>query len=428
MQDWTTLLLAGLASAVVLAVVSGLAWLLGRRSWFAKWIRGPLQALALSFSIWLFCRLGDFTDAEPFALALVAATVVGGVAYFLFSFGLTVFFSRQRDVHLPPLLRSVLVGLAFFAALLLALKVTVPDFSLAPFLVASGVLSIVVGLAFQDLLTNFISGVTLSVERPLRKDDWVEIGDQEGKVVEITWRSTKLLTRSNDYVVIPNRKLAENHLKNFTLPTRLHREVAYYGLPYSALPTVAEELLLEAAQRAEGVLARPRPTVSLVEFGDFAIVYRLSYYLDQYDDLWRVTGNVNREIYYALQRHGVEIPFPIRTVQHRPAAPPPVARPGQPLLRLQVLEGQNRGDRIPLTDGDLVIGRGPECQIDLGDPTTSKSHARLRLLAGRTLCEDLGSKHGTLVNGRPIETAWLRSGDEITIGKTVLRFEEVVPG
>ena len=76
----------------------------------------------------------------------------------------------------------------------------------------------------------------------------------------------------------------------------------------------------------------------------------------------------------------------------------------------------------------MIVGRGPECQIDLGDPVTSKHHLRLRQVAGRTLCEDLQSKHGTLVNGKPVTTAWLSSGDEITVGKTVLRFEEIVLG
>ncbi len=428
MPDWTTLIIAGLAAVILLVAVSVVAWLLGRRSWFAKWIRGPLQGVALASSVWVFCRLGDLESAEPFAQALVAAAIVGGAAYFAFSFGLTVFFSRQRDVHLPPLLRSVLVGLVFIAAFLLALKVTVPDFSLAPFLVASGVLSLVIGLAFQDVLSNFISGVTLSIERPLRKDDWVEVGGQEGKVVEITWRSTKILTRSNDFVVVPNRKLAENYLTNFSMPTRLHREIVYYGLPYTALPTVVEELLLEASVRATGVLSRPRPSVALVKFDEYSIIYRLAFYVDRYTELWETTGNLNREIYFALQRHGVEIPFPIRTVNNRPAATGPETWKENYRHRLQVLEGQNQGDRIPLVGTDLVVGRGPECQIDLGDPISSKQHARIRQVAGKILCEDLDSKHGTLVNGRPVQAAWLRSGDEITIGKTVLRFEEIVLG
>ena len=85
MLDWLTLLKAGLAALVVLVGVSVLAWLLGRRSWFAKWIRGPLQTVAVAVSIWLFCRLGEFETAEPFAVALVVATIIGGVAYFLIS-------------------------------------------------------------------------------------------------------------------------------------------------------------------------------------------------------------------------------------------------------------------------------------------------------------------------------------------------------
>jgi small-conductance mechanosensitive channel len=240
------LLKAAAIAGIVLTLVLIFNFVMGKRQWFTVWAKRPYQFITVSGTFWLFIRLAGLTTLDGYAAALFVAAVIGGMIHIVFAFVFTVFFSRQRDIHLPPLMRNVLLVFTYAAILVIALKLTVPGFSLSPLILASGVLSLVVGLALQDVLTNLIAGVTLSMEKPLRKDDWVVIGDEEGKVVEITWRTTKLLTRRNDYIIFPNKLVAERELRNYKYPSRLHRPIVEIGLPYSTLPSIAEEMTLRS--------------------------------------------------------------------------------------------------------------------------------------------------------------------------------------
>jgi len=402
-----------------------LASLLGKVRWFAVWILRPFQFFIFSVTVWLFFWLLDLPEYELYALALVVATALGGLVHIVVSFIFTNFFSRQRDIHLPPLLRNVILALTYLSILLLALKIAVPGFSLSPLVLASGVLSLVVGLALQDVLSNLIAGITLSVERPLRKDDWVLIEDQEGKVVEITWRTTKILTRQNDYVIYPNRLVAERQLRNYIYPTRLHRLTIPVGLPYSALPSIAEEALLESPKKVHGILKRPSPHVLLRSYGDFSINYELRVWIDDYDNYEMIESDVRKEMFYALKRYGIVIPFPIRTVQLHRGKPPSEEWKEEHYHRLCILSGPLKGEVFPLEEKAVKIGRGVESDLDLRDPATSKEHARIGYKEGDYTVQDSDSTHGTFVNGVKVKKQKLRSGDEISIGDSILRFEEI---
>ncbi len=420
-----------LSFAIAGACLAGawiLAHFLGRHHWFAVWVKRPFQFLALALSLWIFFHAAHLDGLKDYAVALIVATLIGGFIHVIASFVFTVFFSRRRAIDLPPLLRNVLVFGVYVIVLVIALKVAVPDFSLSPLLVASGVLSLVVGLAFQDVLSNLIAGVTLSVEKPLRRDDWVEIDGQEGKVVDITWRTTKILTRKNDYIIFPNRIVAERALRNTNYPSRAHLQLIEIGLPYSTLPTIAEQLLLEAAERVSGVLRRPKPAVRMRKYDEYSILYWLAVWIEDYERIWGITSDIHREIFYSLQRHGVSVPFPTRLTRHITEQAPPDIWKEPYRHRLHVIRGMRKGDFFPLMPELATIGRGDECRIDLRDPTASKTHARIQHdpESGTFFLEDSGSRHGTFLNGRPIERAALRSGDEIRMGESVLRFEEIV--
>ncbi len=421
------LLKAFAISGVAYAVMVLLARVLSRQNWFAVWIKKPFLIVMFSASVWLFFRITGLTSLERYAIALLAASTLGGIVHIVVFFVFTVFFSRERDIHLPPLLRNVILTATYLTILLVALKITVPGFSLSPLVLASGVFSLVVGLALQDVLSNLIAGVTLSVEKPLRKDDWVSISGQEGKVVEITWRTTKILTRQNDYVIFPNRIVAERELRNFIYPTRLHLPVIEVSLPYSTLPSIAEEALLEAAGKVHGVLSKPAPRVLLRNFDDSSITYGLVFTIDDYENFRQIKSDVRKEIFYALKRFGVVIPFPIRTVYLHKGRPQSEEWKESYRHRLLVLSGPRKGDIFPLEEKTVNIGRGTGCDIDLRDPAASKEHGKIAFKEGNFLIEDSGSTHGTFVNRVKLEKEKkkLRSGDEIDIGESTLRFEEI---
>ena len=401
----------------------------GQRPWFSQWVKSPFQFFAFSGSAWLFFHYARLPGWEGYAAALVAAAALGGLVHVAVSFLFTVSFSRRRDIHLPPLLRNVILGGTYLIILVVALKASVPGFSLSPLLLASGVLSLVLGLALQDVLSNLIAGITISVERPLRKDDWVTIGDKHGKVAEITWRTTKLLTRQLDYVVIPNRKVAESELLNHSYPVPLHGERVDVGLPYSTLPTIAEEALLEAASQVQGVLSNPGPSVVLRGFGDSSVDYGLCVCVEDYDNLGGILSDLRKEIFYSLRRYGVTFPFPTRTLQVYPGPPAPAGWKESYRHRLHALEGARSGEFFPLGEEPVRLGRGEEsCEIDLRDLAISKEHARISCQDGEYFLEDLASRHGTFVNGKKAERAKLGSGDEIRIGESRLRFEKIELG
>jgi len=419
------LLKAVAITGVILTLVLILNFAMGKRPWFTVWARRPYQFVTISGTLWLFVRLSNLSALDGYAAALFIAAVIGGMVHIVVSLVFTVFFSRKRDIHLPPLMRNVLLVFTYAAILIIALKVAVPGFSLSPLILASGVLSLVVGLALQDVLSNLIAGVTLSMEKPLRMDDWVMIGGEEGKVVEITWRTTKLLTRQNDYIIFPNRLVAERELRNHMYPSRIHRPVLEIGLPYTTLPSIAEEALLEAASKVPGVLRQPHPRVLLREFADSSINYGMQVSIDEFDNYHLIMSDIRKEIFYALQRYGVSIPFPIRTVYQHEGKPAPEEWKEPYRHRLHFLSGHLKNETFPLLEKTVKIGRGADCEIDLRDPIISKDHAKIECKDGQYTITDLESKHGTLVNDVKIKKKKLMSGDEITMGESRLRFEEI---
>jgi pSer/pThr/pTyr-binding forkhead associated (FHA) protein len=121
----------------------------------------------------------------------------------------------------------------------------------------------------------------------------------------------------------------------------------------------------------------------------------------------------------------VDIPFPIRTIHVQKGKQPSLEWKESYHHRFQVLAGHRQGESFPLMEKSVMIGRGAECEIDLRDPTISKEHAKIEYKEGDFFIKDQESKHGTFVNGAQITKQKLRSGDEIRIGESLLRFEKI---
>jgi small-conductance mechanosensitive channel len=387
------------------------------------WI--PYLFLSGALCLWFFF-LPDDPGARRYAVALALGLLVSGGIHLVVSFFFSRFFSRRRELRFPPLLRNVILGISYAAILLLCVKMLNRDFSLTPLLVTSGVLSLIVGLALQDILGNFLAGVVLTVERPFQIDDWIDTGEYKGRVVGVTWRTTKILTRDNDYLVIPNRRVADATLLNRNSPTAVHQIRLPIGLPYATLPSQADEALLDAARRVPEVLHSPAPQVFLTDFGESSIDYELAFWVDTPDLSYLIANKVRREIFYSLKRFGISVPFPRREVYAHEGEEPAQLWKEDYRFRLSVVEGPVKGLVFPVRGEECVIGRAEGCAVELMDPSISKHHARLTWKGGSYVIEDLESAHGTLVNGRPASGQALRSGDEIKLAASLLRFEEIV--
>ena len=184
-------------------------------------------------------------------------------------------------------------------------------------LTTSAVGAVVVGFALQDTLGNAFAGLAIQSERPFKVGHWIRVGEFEGRVAEITWRATKLRTKTGNFVVLPNNIIAKEAITNYSepaAPTRLDLEV---GVSYSASPFAVKQAIKDAMAQAPHVLQRPAPDVLLVGFDASSMNYRARFWVDDYE-LDQVTKDeVRVAIHYAFARRGIEIPYPIQVEYSR---------------------------------------------------------------------------------------------------------------
>lgn len=373
------------------------------------WIVPKAPPAAISIRNWLLAFL-------------LIAVVLKLLGLYLFD----VHLPARRGLRLPTMLPAVTMLLVYVIAALITLRITFPKLDIAPLLATSAVTSLVLGLALQPILGNFFAGLVISAERPYRINDWIKVGEDEGRVVAITWRTTHLRTRNNDDIVLPNSKMADERILNYYYPHTMHMVRTNIGAHYDAPPYRVRRTLLEAAQATRGVLENPAPEIYLLDFADSAIVYEVRTYIEDVAQAPRIHSDLRYRIWEALRREGIEIPYPMRTIHLAPRARRAGAGdepPGPPPARLFVADGADRGKSISLGAEPATVGRSRACSLSLAEVNASKEHLRIEWTEDGYRLTDLGSSYGTQVNGQAASSAALRPFDRIAIGETVLVFE-----
>lgn len=350
---------------------------------------------------------------------------------FLFSFSLlvTILYPVSRLLlpsralltrgGVPPLLRGMAVVVAAFVGLFILLTWSFPTLSLTPMFITSGVISIILGFALQDLLANLMAGIVMSFERPFQVGDWVRIGSAEGEVLDLTWRVTRIRTRENDCVHIPNNAVAKESVLNFSQPTPEHLVKLHVGVSYETPCGLVEAALLDAAAGVDSLLETPAPRVFLKDFQDSSILYELRVWIDNFESLHAIENEVRRQVWYAFKRSGIVIPFPQRDVNLRRV--PSETR--KPCCRLVATAGPLAGTLVPLDAAPLTVGRHPDCDLVISDHHVSNQHARIEPCEDGWRLRDLNSRHGTLLNRIPVKDTVLGPGDLIQVGPVTLAFE-----
>jgi small-conductance mechanosensitive channel/CRP-like cAMP-binding protein len=190
---------------------------------------------------------------------------------------------------------------------------------LGSLLTTSALLTAVVGLSLQETLGNLFAGLAIQAQRPFRVGDWIQIeGTPDksiGMVTEINWRATKLLTVDGIEIVVPNALLAKSPLRNYSQPIPASRRGIRVQAPYAMPPHRVETALLEALKGCPGVLEDPGPMTLVSEFADSGIEYALFYSIDEFSRRGAIDSAVRRRVWYAFQRAGIDIPFPVRQVR-----------------------------------------------------------------------------------------------------------------
>ena len=419
----TLALLAGLgAFALLVALV---AWL-QRKFFLVRQLAFPLYVGAAAAAIEVYAQLappdaGVSDGARAWILLFLGAvTVLRLLGLYFFD----VHLRARTGFQLPPLLPAVTMFVVYLIAAFVTLRVVFPKLELGGLIATSAVTSLVLGLALQPILSNFFAGLVISVERPFRINDWIKVGDFDGRVVAITWRTTHLRTRENDNLVIPNSKLADERVVNYYYPHPMHLERIKVGASYDVPPYRVRRALLEAIAGVPGVLDKPTPEVFLPRFDDSSIAYELRVWLEDVANAPRIASEVRGRIWEVFRKEGITMPYPIRTVEiARRPRPREEAVTGPRPARLFVTEGIERGLSLELNGEPVTVGRSRTCTLVLTEPNASKEHLRIAWEDGSWVLTELGSSFGTKVNGRPATRADLSPFDRISIGDTVMIFE-----
>lgn len=185
----------------------------------------------------------------------------------------------------------------------------------------AGVIGIGIGFGLQSIANNFISGLIILFERPLKKGDFVDAGGLEGRVEEIRARATTLVTRDNVSVIVPNSELAGGRVVNWSHGSetvRLHVDV---GVAYGSNLERATRVLLDIAAAHPKALSDPKPEVYFTSFGDSALQLRLLFWTNDVRGKFGTLSEIHYAIDAGFRAAGVTIPFPQRDVHMRSPAP-----------------------------------------------------------------------------------------------------------
>lgn len=182
-----------------------------------------------------------------------------------------------------------------------------------------GIGSLALALAAQETLSDTISGFVVMIDRPYRIGDRVEIQDLNtwGDVVDIGLRSTRIRTRDNRTVIIPNSVIAKSLIVNHSYPDTQYRIQVHIGVAYGTDLELARRTMIEAIRSVDGVLPDRSVEALFLEFGESALIFRVRWWIESYVDTRRMFDKVNTAVYNALEESGIELPFPQQEVHHK---------------------------------------------------------------------------------------------------------------
>ncbi len=176
-----------------------------------------------------------------------------------------------------------------------------------------GALGVGIGFGLQNITNNFISGLIIIFERPIKVGDRIQVGELDGDVVDIAARATTVLTNDNISVIVPNSHFIDNQVINWSHNDRKVRFKFPVGVSYQEDPRFVRRLLMEVAEENNGVLSKPAPDVLFDSFGDSALVFYLVVWTNSYTERPLI---LKSQLYYAILKkfrdNKIEIPFPQR--------------------------------------------------------------------------------------------------------------------
>jgi len=274
--------------------------------------------------------LGGFSESGIFVILLVG--VLSFMAMDVLDVALVWYGSeiqpRKRKVNerdIFPFVRNILKVIIF--AMFVVFVLQRAGFDTTALITGLGIGGLAVALALQDTLSNFFAGIHLLVDKPFREDDYIRTtdGSLEGTVEKIGWRTTKVATATRNEVFVPNSKLANSIVENFSSPRDNSMVSLDVGVDYKEDVDHVERVITEALKAVEkrnSVMVPGSQWVRFSSFGDYSLNFKFGYEVVGYANRFQVLKDVQRELFYSFRKEGINVPFPVRVVYNVPAAEP----------------------------------------------------------------------------------------------------------
>ncbi|HZR07655.1 MAG TPA: mechanosensitive ion channel family protein [Myxococcales bacterium] len=264
-------------------------------------------------------------------------------------------------------------------------------FDLSSLFATSALLSVVLGFALQESLGNLFAGLTLNAEQPFEPGEWVTFGKYTGLVVDVGWRSTRLLTLDEDEILVPNGLISREVVINHMRPQITDAIELLICLDLDVSPARAKAVLREAVASCSRVLQPPAVEVEIASFAENGVNYRIKFHTEGFHLERKALDQVQEAIWYALRRGGIEMPYPQTTVSYRERA----------------AEAELRRRREHLAEAEELLGR-----IDFVQALSAEAR---RVLAERTRFLDYGPGQAVVRQGESGETLYLVARGEVSV-------------
>lgn len=292
-------------------------------------LRLPLSIGVILLGMWTMVHQVSWLNPKNYPFVNVIMFLLSWLLAYLTIYRLTVNLSKwylrdvayrtdtQLDEQIIPFFRRFTLVIITIAALVVLMGYfNVNTSTISALITTLGIGSLAVALAAQATLSDVFSGVMIMVDRPFRIGDRIELRDLVtwGNVTDIGLRSTRILTRDNRLVIVPNSVISAQAIVNHSIPDSMFRVQTEVAVAYGLDVDSVRRVLVEAV-RAQDWVMKDKPIEALfLEFQDSGLLFRVRCWIESYAETRRVLDKLNTCIYYALNDAGMEIPFPQRVV------------------------------------------------------------------------------------------------------------------